>query len=185
MNNNKNVKSKINIVKVMYLINTLIIIAIFVILIVKFQKSNNTENQNFNYKVFEYKIPSNLNVFTSNEHRFSIVNKSKWLVEIEILVDNNKQCINSLANDLSNLVGNIDVKKYNGIEFSIARVNENGKNILFCYYQTPSRYLYEVGIYNNDNSFDTSALEVISNIILNADYHEEREGQFYYHAPNC
>lgn len=157
---------------------TIVIIDIIALLVIGLKyysyldkNNNNDENTNitYNYKIFEYSVPSNLLFNKIDDKKFQI-KSNDWTANIEIYIDEYKSMYyysdviySILSADDSTIMAPEEIMIKDS---KIIIYNKPSAQSVLCYVSsTIWPYAYEIELFNNDKSYSTTALNTIVDII--------------------
>ncbi len=138
------------------------------------------------YKKFTFYIPSEVEYSPIDEYKFKLKGEDYEAV-IEIFLDNETNMLNYpeiFYNDLIKAGKNVDnyeiitVNEQNVVTYKLHEDN----NSTLCYVKgIPEGFAYEINLYNNNNTFDTSRLKEIIDILYNCTYNHQTEKTYNYY----
>ena len=148
--------------------------------------ADNTVSQT--YRKFTYDVPEDIDFSIVSEYRFMLKSDSYEALVMPFVADTDEDDtpIETYVNDFETYLHNygINVSPLITIEVNDHTVYTYNKsmdrNSVLCYYHTFSPFYYEIELFNNNEEYDTDALEEIINILETAYYDSENSEKFEY-----
>ena len=166
----------------MLIIDFIVITTIVFLLINQYNQSKESTTeylQGADFKKFTILYPLDYEYNEVDDDTFSLKN-NKYKANVKIFVMNGETTLGAYMDEYyeylvangASVVGP-DYKTDGEITMYIFNKEENGVKSTLCYFQVITPYVYEVEIFNNDNSFDATSVDDIYSILYDTKYNED------------
>lgn len=193
MNEDNNVKTKKFSLLKLFIILLDVIAVIFIVFSYLYEKKNMQQEEVedgtiYNFNEFSYNIPKDIRYEVIDINKFRLIG-TEWNALVEVFIDYNNDIFNypnSYQKALKD--GGYKVDKYKKETISgepvIIYNRHDTNNVVLCYLRGNEPYSYEIMLYNNDKSFNTSNLNRIVKVLSNASNNSEYDGIASYNELN-
>ncbi len=158
---------------------------IFLIINWSDNNKNNSKDSIIHFKDFTYTIPSDIEYISVETNSF-VLNCDQYKAYVKIFTRNEVDLLTNVINYGDYMLNqDIEIISLNAFNIDDTTIyvykKSNGKNSLLYYFDTIEPFLYEVELYNNDNSFNADYFSSIFNILKNASYnnHSYSKNSYY------
>lgn len=168
------------------------IVAIIGLVLLYFQWINNnnikndeTEVKEVTFKKFTYTLPIDIEYTVIDYDTFMLKN-NQYEAIVKIFVADDVALSDYLDDYYNYLLDHgVNVTYYNSIDINNTSVytydKYDDRNSVLCYFETFSPFIYELELYNSDNTFNVDSLKPILEILSNASYDYDTYKPFEYY----